>query len=320
MADGKIRDNNHIIEAKSLLFLQSIFPVEWVQRKMEPDYGIDVDIELFDYESDVCVTLGEHVFLQVKGTTKPNYTQIKPAGKVLYTNKELDKMQISVLKFVVDVPLLKLVERMGSAVPVLLVVVDIYEQIAYYVCLNDYIHNVLKYRIDDYREYDNVTIYIPQENVLKPSVVSWYGKRTKLYGLFQELLTLADNVQYCDAKQKVDIMERNLKIIASSDAWGVCKQWSALEQIRQQLDAMLENNMISEIGKHMLEKIMHEGENVMEQTVQYGSENMMISALLCAQAVSCDAFLNQAQAVAAMFENNVRHMGLPTHINWVLSC
>ena len=40
MAEGKIRDKNHIIEAKSLLFLQNLFPNEWVQRKMDPDYEI----------------------------------------------------------------------------------------------------------------------------------------------------------------------------------------------------------------------------------------------------------------------------------------
>ena len=166
MADGKIRDEKHIIEAKSLLFLQSVLPVEWVQRKMEPDYGIDIDIELFDYEKNVCVTLGEHVYMQVKGTTAPNYAKITPEGEKLYINKELNKMQIPVLKYVVDVPLLKLVERMGSAMPVLLVVVDIHEQIAYYVCLNDYIHNILKYREDDYREHKKVTVYIPKENIL----------------------------------------------------------------------------------------------------------------------------------------------------------
>ena len=188
MAEGKIRDSNHIIEEKSLLFLKNLCPIEWVHRKMDPDYGIDIDLELFDYEDDVCVTLGEHVFLQVKGTESPEYATITPVGKQLYTKKELEDKQISVLKFVVDVPLLKLVERMGSTIPVLLVVVDLKEQVAYYVCLNDYVSNVLPYRARNYKKQDTVTIYIPKENVLSPGVASWYGKRAKLYGLFQELL------------------------------------------------------------------------------------------------------------------------------------
>jgi len=53
--------------------------------------------------------------------------------------------------------------------------------------------------------------------------------------------------------------------------------------------------------------------------VQYGSEPVCFSALSTAQAIGCDTFLDQAKAVCAMFENNVRHMGLPTQLNWMLS-
>lgn len=319
MADGKIRDHNHIIEEQSLLFLKAIFPIEWVHRKMEPDYGIDIDLELFDYEDGVCVTLGEHVFLQVKGTESPEYTTIKPIGKQLYTKKELEEMQIQVLKFVIDVSLLKLIKRMGSAIPVLLIVVDIKEQVAYYVCLNDYVHNVLQYRTNDYREQKSVTIYIPKRNVLKPSVASWYGKRAKLYGLFQELLTLADNVRYYNANHKVDAVERCLKIISSSDAWNVCEQWPALDEIRKQMDDMLECNMLNEMGNTFLKHLIEEGDDPTTKMVYYGSDPIQVSALLAAQANSCDVFLDQAKAIGAMFENNVRHIGLPTQVNWMLS-
>lgn len=319
MAEGKIRDNNHIIEEKSLLLLKNVFPIEWVQRKMEPDYGIDIDLELFDYEDGVCVTLGEHVFLQIKGTESPEFATIKPIGKQLYIKKELEEMQIEVLKFVIDVPLLKLIERMGSAIPVLLVVVDIKKQVAYYVCLNDYVRNVLPYREHDYKVQKNMTIYIPKENILEPGVASWYGKRAKLYGLFQELLTLADNVQYYNANHKVDAVEQHLKIIASSDAWSVCKQWPALAVIMKQMNEMLEHNMLNETGKHFLDRLIEDGEDPMIQQVCYGSEPIPITAFLAAQARSCDTFLDQVKAIGAMFENNVRHMGLPTQVNWLLS-
>ena len=103
MAEGKIRNRTHIIEAKSLRFLQNLFPSEWVQRKMEPDYGIDIDLELFDYEDGDCVTLGEHVFLQVKGTESLELATINPIGAQIYTKKELEEKQLPVLKFAVDV-------------------------------------------------------------------------------------------------------------------------------------------------------------------------------------------------------------------------
>lgn len=319
LAEGKIRDNNHIIEERSLRFLQTVFPIEWVQRKMEPDYGIDIELELFDYEDDVCVTLGEHVFLQVKGTEVPKYSVINPIGKQIYSKKELVEKQISVLKFVIDVPLLKLVERMGSTIPVLLVVVDLKEQIPYYVCLNDYVHNVLHYRSNDYKKQDTITIYIPKENVLKPNDALWYGKRAKLYGLFQELLTLSDNVRLNNAAHKVDTMARSLKTIALSDAWSVCKYWPALADLQNQLKQMLENNMMTEIGMHLLNHLVKEGEEPSTKMVHYGAEPMPITALLAAQANSCDIFLDRVQAIGAMFENNVRHMGLPTQVNWMFS-
>lgn len=318
LADGKIRSKTHIIEAKSLLCLQTVFPVDWVQRKMEPDYGIDIDLELFDYEDDVCVTLGEHVFLQVKGTESPEYADIKPIGKQIYTKKELDEKQFSVLKFAIDVPLLTLVERMGSTTPVLLVVVDLKEQVPYYVCLNDYVHNVLYQLSNDYKKQKTVTIYIPKENILKPNVALWYGKRAKLYGLFQEIFTLSDDVHLYNTDHKVDAMARRLKTIALSDAWSVCKYWPALANIQNQLKEMLENNMISDTGMHLLSRLVKEGEDPSTKLVCY-HECTPITALLAAQAHSCDTFLDQAHAVGAMFENNIRHMGLPTQVNWMLS-
>lgn len=319
MAEGKIRDNNHIIEAKSLLFLQSLFPIEWVQRKMEPDYGIDIDLELFDHEEAVCVTLGEHIFLQVKGTESPECGTITPVGEQLYTKKELEKMQIPVVKFVIDVPLLKLVERMGSTMPVLLTVVDIKAEIAYYVCLNDYVRYVLPYRERDYRDQDSVTLYIPKENVLNPNVALWYGKRAKLYGLFQELLTLADDVHLYNPSHKVSAIEQRLRMISSSDAWSACKQWPALGMIQKQIEEMLNNNMLIEPGVQMLNCLVKEGENPSTKMVHYKMDPLPVSALVAAQAISCDTFLDQAKAVVSMFENNVRHMGLPTQVNWMLS-
>ena len=317
MANGKIRDKNHIIETRSLLFLQNLLPDEWVQRKIESDYGIDIDLELFEYEENVCVTLGEHVFLQVKGTEALEYATIKPIGKQIYTKTELDKMQVSVLKFVVDVSLLKLVERMGSAIPVLLIVVDLTNQTAYYICLNDYVRNVLPYRACDYKEQKNLTIYIPKENVFKPGVVSWYGKRAKLYGLFQELLTLADVVRLYNEDHKVDAVKRRLNIIATSDAWSSCNHWTALEELNKQLKIMCENDMISETGEQLLKRLVKEGEDPKSQIVHYGTHPLPIPAFVAAQAASCDDFLDKAKAISALFEDHMRHVGLPTQVNWM---
>jgi len=322
MANGKIRHSNHIVDQQACRYLQSILPSEWVQRTMNPDYGLDIDLELFGYENDVCVTLGEHVYLQVKGTEHASYGTVHPFGNLFYEEDESKEFNWPVLKFSLDVSELLLVERMGAAIPVLLVVVDLQKKQAFYVCLNDYIRCVLPYQNPEFRKQDTVTVYIPIDNVLTletSDICLWYGKRAKLYGLFQELLTLSDNVQYLNANHKVGVMKRHLEKIVKSDAWSVCKRWMALEELRKQLEDMLKSDMVNEAGKRMLDRLVEKGEDPSSKVVQYGSEPTQISALLASQAISCDTFLDQAKAVGAIFENHIRHMGLPTQVNWMIS-
>ena len=70
MADGKVRHSNHIIDSRAIQFIQNKLPVEWVTRQMHPDYGIDLDLELFGYENEKYITHGEHVFFTSKGNRK----------------------------------------------------------------------------------------------------------------------------------------------------------------------------------------------------------------------------------------------------------
>ena len=67
MINGKIRTKAHITGEKAIKFIQNeILPETWVSREITPDYGIDLDVELFDYENDRCITLGEHIFFTSK--------------------------------------------------------------------------------------------------------------------------------------------------------------------------------------------------------------------------------------------------------------
>jgi len=151
MANGKIRSKSHITGDRAISMIKdSILPPEWVVRDMNPDYGIDLDVELFDYEDDKCVTLGEHIFIQAKGTEDPKY------GKHLFHSSTIDA-----IKFVMKTSELNLVERMGSALPVLLVLVDLIDNKAFQICLNDYISKVLPVQNPNYRKQGDVTIYIP---------------------------------------------------------------------------------------------------------------------------------------------------------------
>lgn len=75
---GKKRPIQHITGEKGVSILKDIFPDEWAVREYTPDYGIDLDVELFDnLGNKVYVTRGEHVLFQVKGTEELNKKTIK---------------------------------------------------------------------------------------------------------------------------------------------------------------------------------------------------------------------------------------------------
>ena len=322
MPDGKVRHPNHIIDQQACRFLQGVFPVEWVQRTMSPDYGIDIDLELFGYKEGKCVTLGEHVFLQVKGTETAEYGIIHLFGEDADSEGELRDKKIPVLKFSIEVPLLKLVERMGSAIPVLLTVVDLPNQAAYYICLNDYIRHVLPYQNPNFRNQGHVTIYIPTSNLLTKEnnwVGLWYGKRAKLYGLFQEILTLVDDANYMNVYDRIEKVEQHLNQIVDSDAWSACDQWGHLRLLKQMIDKMLHNNLINDAGKIILENRAPEGADYSETMVWLDNDEDAVSAFTAARSMSCSYYMEQAKAVSSTYESTMRHIGLPTRLNWILS-
>ena len=72
---GKRRSKNHIIGESGVDILRSLLPKEWVMREYTADYGIDLDIELFEEcHDDIYTTKGEHVLFQVKTT---NHIEVK---------------------------------------------------------------------------------------------------------------------------------------------------------------------------------------------------------------------------------------------------
>jgi len=66
---AKRRVDNHLKEDASELLISKFLPEEWVIRKLHPDYGVDVSIEVFKREGQQIPTLGEFLFVQLKSTT-----------------------------------------------------------------------------------------------------------------------------------------------------------------------------------------------------------------------------------------------------------
>ena len=76
----KRKSLSHIIDATANEIIRSKLPIYWSIRDYKPDYGIDLAIELFEKSNDGTNnydTLGEHIFIQVKGTKKIKTISIK---------------------------------------------------------------------------------------------------------------------------------------------------------------------------------------------------------------------------------------------------
>ena len=74
----KRQSEEHVIGREAVKILTSTLPSSWVVREYQPDYGIDLAIELFEQSGDADSrmnnakkqydALGEHLFVQVKGS------------------------------------------------------------------------------------------------------------------------------------------------------------------------------------------------------------------------------------------------------------
>ena len=309
MVDGKIRNQNHITDTRALRFLHATFPPEWVPREMTPDYGIDIDLELFGYENGKCITLGEHVFLQVKGTDHARYDTIQLIGA---NDDNESNVAIDVLKFQIEVPLLNLVERMGSGIPVLLTVVDLQKEQAYYVCLNDYIRYVLPLQNPDYKSQASVIIYIPVENTISEWAFLWYGKRTKLYALFQEIHAVDDCCRYKAGEDLIYTVRLLLQRIREHDAWKARDSWGYLEALYALLMEMCENDMITNESKKFVTACVENPDNWKEAIVYAGADERPTQSYVFAQEISCNRFLELASGMASNFDECIRKFGLPT--------
>lgn len=130
-----------------MTILKKYFPKEWVVREYTPDYGIDLSVELFVPFDTGYITTGEHVFFQVKATEKLEMMSLSvpPRYNVERHQRFIsgDFIEIQVVKYVLDTDLLVTVEKMGSAVPVVLAVIDTNTENIYCLCLNDYLEKVL---------------------------------------------------------------------------------------------------------------------------------------------------------------------------------
>lgn len=199
MTNGKRRSLNQIKEDSSARIFRKKLPETWVIHNYSPDYGIDCIVELFEYIDDskfMAETLGESFYVQLKASDSLKYTNRTAfargnvAKAELIENKQ-EYTKIDILSFNLDVSDLITVQRLGTAIPVLLVVVDVITERIFFVCLNDYIDKVLIPEDPIFYQKKSKQIYIPLSNEITTENESLvplrtYSKRAKMYGAFSK--------------------------------------------------------------------------------------------------------------------------------------
>ncbi|WP_061960783.1 DUF4365 domain-containing protein [Demequina flava] len=188
---------NHIAGERGVRLVRSKLPDYWVVRELQPDYGLDLHVEVFEpdaLEAESANTLGEHFFVQVKAVARVETELVAVRSRMNVAKYEPDpgygdEVEIEVVKFSLDTTTLLTVEAMGAALPVVLCLVDLSTETIFYVCLNDYVTKSLLPYKPNYEDQGSVTVMIPSWNVLDAEDPSFaylwlLARRSKLYAAF----------------------------------------------------------------------------------------------------------------------------------------
>jgi len=266
----KRRHFNHVSGDDAVDVVIRKLPNYWVVRKLSPDYGLDLHVEVFDLLPDGSGSvdaLGEHFYAQVKGVHGlALQSKFVHAQRNVAKNKPGDflgeELAIEVVAYSLDVNELLTIEAMGAAVPTVLFVVDLDSDIVYYVCLNDHITKVLLPQQPNYEVHKTVTVHLPALNILdkdKPDFSYFWllARRAKYYAGFNqfnyqknELDYLAplspdestgdwtDNLLY--DRSALAIIGVFLRANARLDIWDAAGpgQWFPLEVLRRDFEGL----------------------------------------------------------------------------------
>ncbi|MFV9426909.1 DUF4365 domain-containing protein [Rhodococcus aetherivorans] len=272
MARPKRRVAVHVQGEFGVTITKSSLPQHWVCREISPDYGLDLHIEMFGDAPEASGSwdaLGEHIFAQVKTEKKVKTSWIdpfrsvgsKPHSILQSGDDESEKFEkLEVVSYSLEVEEIETVRRMGAAVPVVLVVVDMATRVPYFICLNDWISKVLPIFRPRWRNGKAVTVHIPTSSVLS-NESSWIylsvlAKRAKFYSAFSAFRSQCKEIKYAteaiihafdrDGKALREVFE--LKELFSFyysdnialDVWGseAIPTIGLMDIVREQIDEM----------------------------------------------------------------------------------
>jgi hypothetical protein len=256
---SKRRSEQHLIDADGQALLRARLPRQWVLHEYRPDYGIDFVLETFGIPSSRAATgttyeaMGEHVFIQLKSarSCQPALTPVFARTNVEkgpeVVNPQALVSEVLTVPFALDTPELVTIDRMGVALPVLLIVADLEHSHCYFVCLSDYIDKILVPRFDAYWSTSRRVVHVPVRNEIGDAVIGrtalhWYAKRAKLVGAFQRFAYQRAELENAISEGASDTMRLALHFatrILRYDFWDDLQMWAPVSELAADLRRFL---------------------------------------------------------------------------------
>lgn len=319
---AKNRGETHLKEDDSEGLVKSLLPSEWVIRKLHPDYGVDVTIEVFERQANGIPTMGEFLFVQLKATAsaKRKVEPIRVRGnveKALDTQSGRVEYELDAVTFVVDVDTIDNARLMGPSTPLMLFVCDLKDREVYFVCLTDYYDKVLEPRGISLSKQSSVTIVIPASNRLSSAhsveQMRFFAARAKLYAMFNLaqfqfreirhiLPNFSNHEHLADIDSNFALIERFARRLRAMPIWDRELPWGLLPHYRDRLNLILKNidaNALALI-KGGVEAFMHGNDQAIAPLFEFHS--------------LCSTSWEQFSAIGQTFEDLVREWFLPTFV------
>ncbi len=319
---AKERGETHLKEEDSEGLVASLLPPEWVIRKLHPDYGVDLTVEVFERQENGIPTMGEFLFVQLKSTSvlKKGIESIKTRENV---EKALDLQQgdaaydLDVVTFQIDIYTIDNSRLMGPSTPLMLFLCDLEGREVYFVCLTDYYDKILEPRGLSLADQDSVTIVIPASNKLSTphsvQVMRFFAARAKLYAMFNLaqfqfremrylLPAFSNHENLSEIDESYAIIERFSRRLRGMPIWDRDLPWALLPHYRDRLDLIIKNIDADAISiiKLGIEEFMKGNDQAITPLFEFDS--------------LCSMSWEQFSAIGQTFEDIVREWFLPTYV------
>lgn len=323
---SKQMSEQHVIDGEAQDLLRSVLPKHWVLREYRPDYGLDFALEVFreipagasQGPGNRFETLGEHIFLQLKGARKATHSSLK-----IYSRGNVEKMvcqenhedlvaEIETLPLSIETSELVTVQRMGAAIPVLLIRADLAAGKCYFVCLNDYIDKILIPRHDDYAKKASRTIHVPGLNDLACQEVGitalrWYAKRAKLFAGFQKFIYQQVELSYAaDQGELMRLAKHFASILANYDFWDDTPMWAIIPYYGAALKRFLAEGSprLTQVNEEGVAQASHGSEEARQEIMAYLAKQEIPELWRC------------LAILPRNYEENCREWFLPTSLGF----